>query len=1027
MLGALLLGLLVWSLTSVLGAGAVVPCTVSWDGGAGTKSWHDADNWSTDAVPGSRDKVCITQAGASVVFSEGAVTVAGMDMSQSLKVTGGATLTVGSSLDSSITGAIAIDAGTLELDSASTLNPSSIEQVGGTLGGSSALRPVSYSWLQGDQTGSGSMVVTGELTIYGEDRWHRLLDTRSITVPDGASARWAGGILSMSGGTRFDNAGTLTLSQSAQARPEVGTGQILNTGTWRTADRLTAAIQVPFTNDGSIEMAGFPYQAQMGFTDGSISGNPSDGTYSLGNGAAIGFAGAVQSFSSSTRISGSAASASFAADSARLPPGSKYDVQDTLVGAGTLDLDGTAADTRSDQLEVLGGQVNVNVTGGPLDLEALYQQSGYIGGTSDVRARLYDWTSGLVQGSGTIEVTGPMRMLADTQAHPGHEKGLRGSRTLRIDPGATTTWSGGSFAMGGGTHVENGGIFELTDDVAAALDPCCPGQATFHNAGTLRKSGGTGSSSVGIDVTNDGAVDALSGTLRLSRLTNYDPAKKSLTGGSYLAVGGLGLPGEVVENAADVTLDGDSAELLDPGDGNALHALARNLAGGALVLRNGHTLATSGGLTNAGAITIGAGSTLSSAGEYLQTGGTTRLAAGDAHLAASAGVRLDGGVMDGIGTVDASLANSAELAPGMSPGILRVTGDYIQRPAGLLRLEIGGTAAGSEHDQLAVGGRASLAGALTLETVAGFVPHRGDSFTLLTHSRENGQFDTVSGLDVDADHSYSEPMYSQTETVIRGEEPPTVSVTGPPAAVVEGDSGASDAVFTVSLSAASAKTIQVQYATLDESATATSDYQSSAGELTFAPGDTRRTVTVKVQGDTLIEGDERFAIQLVSAQSATIEHGFAQATIADDDRLVSEGGSMPSGGASPACPDTRRPTSTVRRAALTRHALSVSGVAADRACGGKPGRVALVGVSIGLRRRDGTCRYVQPSGELGRPVRCGKVVYLPVAGRHRWKLALRARLRRGRYEIRSRATDAAGNVENGRRAGRRRVLRVRVK
>src|SRR6478736_1017678 len=40
-------------------AHAVAPCTKTWDGGAGTPSWHAADNWSPNGVPGASDHVCL--------------------------------------------------------------------------------------------------------------------------------------------------------------------------------------------------------------------------------------------------------------------------------------------------------------------------------------------------------------------------------------------------------------------------------------------------------------------------------------------------------------------------------------------------------------------------------------------------------------------------------------------------------------------------------------------------------------------------------------------------------------------------------------------------------------------------------------------------------------------------------------------------------------------------------------------------------------------------------------------------------
>src|SRR4051794_186014 len=62
----------------------------------------------------------------------------------------------------------------------------------------------------------------------------------------------------------------------------------------------------------------------------------------------------------------------------------------------------------------------------------------------------------------------------------------------------------------------------------------------------------------------------------------------------------------------------------------------------------------------------------------------------------------------------------------------------------------------------------------------------------------------------------------------------------------EGNTGTHAVTFTVRLSAASNQTITVAYATADGTATAGSDYQSASGTLTFAPGETSKTVTVQV-------------------------------------------------------------------------------------------------------------------------------------------------------------------------------------
>ena len=74
--------------------------------------------------------------------------------------------------------------------------------------------------------------------------------------------------------------------------------------------------------------------------------------------------------------------------------------------------------------------------------------------------------------------------------------------------------------------------------------------------------------------------------------------------------------------------------------------------------------------------------------------------------------------------------------------------------------------------------------------------------------------------------------------------------------IVEGDSGSTIANFAVSLSNPSAFTTRVDFDTQDGTASAGSDYLPASGQLTFAAGETMKTVSVPVNGDTDVELDE---------------------------------------------------------------------------------------------------------------------------------------------------------------------------
>src|SRR5205085_2498911 len=96
-------------------------------------------------------------------------------------------------------------------------------------------------------------------------------------------------------------------------------------------------------------------------------------------------------------------------------------------------------------------------------------------------------------------------------------------------------------------------------------------------------------------------------------------------------------------------------------------------------------------------------------------------------------------------------------------------------------------------------------------------------------------------------------------------------------------SGAVNAVFTVTLSAASPQAVSVQFATASGTATAGSDYQSTSGTLTIPANSLTGTISVPVIGDTVIESNETFVVNLSNPVNGTISTGQGTGTIVDDD------------------------------------------------------------------------------------------------------------------------------------------------
>jgi CSLREA domain-containing protein len=102
--------------------------------------------------------------------------------------------------------------------------------------------------------------------------------------------------------------------------------------------------------------------------------------------------------------------------------------------------------------------------------------------------------------------------------------------------------------------------------------------------------------------------------------------------------------------------------------------------------------------------------------------------------------------------------------------------------------------------------------------------------------------------------------------------------------ITEGDSGEVNAVFTVTMSTGSGKTVTVQYATADGTATAGSDYTATSGTLTFSPGEAlTQTISVPVIVDWLCEDDETFTVTLSNPLNANLGDDQGIGTIVDDD------------------------------------------------------------------------------------------------------------------------------------------------
>jgi Ca2+-binding RTX toxin-like protein len=273
-----------------------------------------------------------------------------------------------------------------------------------------------------------------------------------------------------------------------------------------------------------------------------------------------------------------------------------------------------------------------------------------------------------------------------------------------------------------------------------------------------------------------------------------------------------------------------------------------------------------------------------------------------------------------------------------------------------------GFSGGAGSDTLtALGGDDVLDGGAGADTVSG--GDGKDTLRLVDATADigncGGDTDTVEADDID--------VLSDCETVARtstsaGGPPPvtapasTISVA--PVRVREGNSGTTTLTFTVAMSAKQDAPVAVPYLTGGGTARSPQDYAAVAGTLTFAPGETTKTIEVLVKGDKTRERNETFALALSPAtgNAKVAAPGYAVATIVNDDntrrtpKLTAK-------------VDPKRDSTVPYRFVVFGKLKRPKGVGAARGCGGRVRVVFSQGGKTVARRTgfvDASCEYTVP-------------------------------------------------------------------
>nr|WP_257229664.1 Calx-beta domain-containing protein [Acinetobacter sp. YH01021] len=116
-------------------------------------------------------------------------------------------------------------------------------------------------------------------------------------------------------------------------------------------------------------------------------------------------------------------------------------------------------------------------------------------------------------------------------------------------------------------------------------------------------------------------------------------------------------------------------------------------------------------------------------------------------------------------------------------------------------------------------------------------------------------------------------------TIVDNDPAPVLNITGP--ATINETAGT--ATYTVTLTGNTSLPVTVNYGTANGTATSGTDYTSTSGTLTFAVGETSKTITVPILNDFKVENSENYTISLSSPTNATINTGSVTTSIIDDD------------------------------------------------------------------------------------------------------------------------------------------------
>lgn len=476
----------------------------------------------------------------------------------------------------------------------------------------------------------------------------------------------------------------------------------------------------------------------------------------------------------------------------------------TMLRAGTLSVsnDNNLGDTSGD-LTVDGG--TLRITGAGFNSTARTVTWGAAGGAFDIddAGNTFELTQGLSGsgdlsklGAGTLALSGNSTRTGATTVEEGVLQ-LTGSNAAMTGPidvkGDAALRAGDNNSLSSSTRVTvwNAGTFVLEGNEDFG---------SLNGSGQVDTDGYTlGPGQDDTDCEFSGTIGGSGGLKKLGSGTLTHSGNNTYTGGARVEEGTLRLTGNNSAMTGDIILPAGSDATLRAGENDSLSdATQVQLASGTFLIleggerfgsidgdgdvqmgdydllvgmdnrdtSHGGVISGTGKLTKLGTgiFSLSGNNTYSGTGTEISGGvlsaghdnclGTGPVSIDGGSLLIEEGVTISnaisftdsGGTIGGSGALEvASLTVGAGglIAPGSSPGVLTIDGDYTQQAGAILEIELGGTMRASEYDALVVGSCADLDGTLDVALINGFEPDYGDAFDILDWGTLEGTFNDV--------------------------------------------------------------------------------------------------------------------------------------------------------------------------------------------------------------------------------------------------------------------------------------------